>query len=137
MDNFASSVLDLDRVLELQPGNARAVSVMGKVLVQQGEQLEEKGDCGGAKEAFLKALSFDPNLVGAKTGLERLKGRRKQGRPTDALIDLTADEDGGRGERAQSEKRKLKDDLLDDPVSRKRRLAELEEFKRSLMQKKP
>jgi hypothetical protein len=38
MENFASSVSDLDRILEINPEHKRTLTIIDKVLVQQAEK---------------------------------------------------------------------------------------------------
>lgn len=38
MENFASAVIDLDKILEIAPQHKRALSIIDKVLIQQAEK---------------------------------------------------------------------------------------------------
>lgn len=38
MENFASAIMDLDRILELDPAHARARTIIDRILVQQAEK---------------------------------------------------------------------------------------------------
>ncbi|KAI6234763.1 Tetratricopeptide repeat protein 14 isoform X3 [Aphelenchoides fujianensis] len=139
MENFASAVLDLDRILKAAPDHPRARSIIDKVLVQHGEKLEEQKDFEAAVKQFERALDFAPTNADAQTALNRVRrGAAKNGkvdrngRKQADVVDLTEDDEADGAATKNRRLAKRPDDPADDPLERKRRLAEFEKFKAQL-----
>lgn len=69
-DNFAQSVYDIRRTLDLEPRHFGAMAGMGLILV-------ETGDDAGAATAFEEVLSIHPYATGARQNLDRIQQRMK------------------------------------------------------------
>ncbi|KAI6172691.1 Tetratricopeptide repeat protein 14 isoform X2 [Aphelenchoides besseyi] len=152
MENFAGAIADLDRILKAAPNHSRALGIIDKVLVQQAEKykvyesLEEKEDFEAAIEAYERALKFAPENFGAQNGLKNLKksgSNSKNGSSLSSrfqnvaklssgteIVDLTGDDDNQAPKSSQQTIQKTREE--DDPIARKKRLAELENFKAML-----
>ena len=68
MDRFEDSVRDIERTLALEPRHFGAISGMGLIFL-------ERGDEEGALDAFEKVLEIHPNARGARFQVERLRER--------------------------------------------------------------
>ncbi|KAI6197706.1 hypothetical protein M3Y94_01257000 [Aphelenchoides besseyi] len=145
MENFAGAIADLDRILKVESNHSRALGIIDKVLVQHAEKLEEKEDFEAAIGAYERALKFAPDNSGAQIGLKKLRNRGSGSQNGNSLssrfrngaklssgtdvVDLTGDDDQ---EATSSQQTKQKTREEDDPIARKKRLAELENFKAML-----
>ena len=73
MDRYEESVRDIERTLALEPRHFGAISGMGLIFLQRGDEL-------GALDAFEKVLEIHPHARGARFYVEqlreRLRGRR-------------------------------------------------------------
>ena len=76
MDRYEDSVRDIERTLALEPRHFGAISGMGLIFL-------ERGDEEGALGAFEKVLEIHPRALGARFQVERLRerleGRRIRG----------------------------------------------------------
>ena len=72
MDRYEDSVRDIERTLALEPRHFGAISGMGLIFL-------ERGDEKGALDAFEKVLEIHPHARGARFYVERLR-ERLQGR---------------------------------------------------------
>ena len=72
MDNYAQSVHDIRRTLDLEPRHFGAISGMGLILA-------ETGDDAGAIQAFEWALRIHPHAEGARQNLDRIRERMREG----------------------------------------------------------
>jgi tetratricopeptide (TPR) repeat protein len=68
MGKFARSVLDIDKVLALEPRHFGALSGLGMCDIRLGKDRE-------ALAAFARAAAIDPNLPGVQANIEALKKR--------------------------------------------------------------
>ena len=68
MDRFEDSVRDIERTLALEPRHFGAISGMGLIFL-------ERGDEEGALDAFEKVLEIHPHARGAGFQVERLRER--------------------------------------------------------------
>ena len=73
MDRFEDSVRDIERTLALEPRHFGAISGMGLIFLERGDEV-------GALDAFEKVLEIHPHARGARFYVEqlrdRLRGRR-------------------------------------------------------------
>ena len=70
MDRLEDSVRDIERTLALEPRHFGAISGMGLIFL-------ERGDEEGALDAFEKVLEIHPHARGARFHVERLRERLK------------------------------------------------------------
>ena len=68
MDRYEDSVRDIERTLALEPRHFGAISGMGLIFL-------ERGDEEGALDAFEKVLEIHPQARGARFHVERLRER--------------------------------------------------------------
>ena len=68
MDRYEDSVRDIERTLALEPRHFGAISGMGLIFL-------ERGDEEGALDAFEKVLEIHPRARGARFHVERLRER--------------------------------------------------------------
>ena len=73
MDRLEGSVRDIERTLALEPRHFGAISGMGLIFL-------ERGDEQGALDAFEKVLEIHPNAPGARLHVDRLRERLKHQR---------------------------------------------------------
>lgn len=66
LENFPASVGDIERTLALEPRHFGAISGMGLIFL-------ERGDDVGALEAFEAVLTIDPHAPGARQRVEELR----------------------------------------------------------------
>ena len=83
MDRLEDSVRDIERTLALEPRHFGAISGMGLIFLQRGDE-------EGALGAFEKVLEIHPHARGARFHVERLRerlrGKRIRGRRTGVRI---------------------------------------------------
>ena len=68
MQEYESSIRDIERTLELEPRHFGALSGLGLIFLAMGNE-------GAALEAFEAALKVNPHLPGARTRAEQLRRR--------------------------------------------------------------
>ena len=68
MDRLEDSVRDIERTLALEPRHFGAISGMGLIFLQRGDE-------AGALDAFEKVLEIHPHARGARFYVERLRER--------------------------------------------------------------
>ena len=74
MDRYEDSVRDIERTLALEPRHFGAISGMGLIFLERGDEV-------GALDAFEKVLEIHPNARGARFYVEQLR-QRLRGRQT-------------------------------------------------------
>ncbi len=72
MERLDDSVRDIERTLALEPRHFGAISGMGLIFLQRGDEK-------GALDAFEKVLEIHPHARGARVHVQRLR-ERLQGR---------------------------------------------------------
>lgn len=70
--NYAQSAADIRRTLMLEPRHFGALSGLGLVYMELGQD-------AAALDAFRRALRLNPHLSGVRENIERLEKRRRQG----------------------------------------------------------
>ena len=73
MDRLEDSVRDIERTLALEPRHFGAISGMGMIFLQRGDEV-------GALDAFEKVLEIHPHARGARFHAERLRERLRSKR---------------------------------------------------------
>ena len=68
MDRYEDSVRDIERTLALEPRHFGAISGMGLIFLEHGDEV-------GALDAFEKVLEIHPHARGARRQAERLRER--------------------------------------------------------------
>ena len=68
MERYEDSVRDIERTLALEPRHFGAISGMGLIFLQLGDEV-------GALDAFEKVLEIHPHARGARFHVERLRER--------------------------------------------------------------
>ncbi|CAD5212150.1 unnamed protein product [Bursaphelenchus xylophilus] len=127
MDNIVSAIIDLEKVLETKPNHERAKKILAKVLLEKGEEAEEKLDNSLAKESYEKALQHDPNLEEATHALERLAQKPTRKRKNHDVIDLTEE---------KPQIKRVDPKSAEELEKNRKKLAEIEKFKEKLKKMK-
>jgi tetratricopeptide (TPR) repeat protein len=70
MHQYAQSLADIDKVLDLEPRHFGALAGLGMIKLQQG-------DLPGALSAYKRALSINPNMPGVKHAIEEIESQQR------------------------------------------------------------